>query len=331
MKVALFGTHSYDKESFENENKKFGLDIIYFEDHLQLQNVALAAGFDVVCIFVNDKLDAELIKQLSFYDVRMIALRCSGYNNVDLVAARQYNIKVVNVPAYSPHAVAEYALAMMLSLNRKIYKAYWRTRDGNFSLHGLMGFDMYKKTVGVIGTGVIGKSMIQVLAGFGMQILAYDVYPDLKFAEGYQVRYVSLDQLYSESDIITLHCPLTKDNRYMINKESIKKMKAGVMLINTGRGPLINSEDLIEGLKTNQIGFAGLDVYEEEADYFYEDESDRIIKDDVLARLMSFTNVILTSHQGYFTKEAVFSIARITLQNICGFMNGGVLQNEVKA
>ena len=259
----------------------------------------------------------------------MIALRCAGYNNVDLPAAKAAGITVARVPAYSPHAVAEYAVALMLSLNRKIQRASWRTRDGNFSLNGLMGFDMYGKTLGVIGTGKIAKVLIGILRGFGMNVLAYDLYPDHAFAEANQVRYVSLDELYAGSDIISLHCPLTPETEYIINRESIAKMKKGVMIINTGRGRLIHSEDLIEGLKNKQVGFAGLDVYEEEEPYFYKDKSDKIIDDDTLARLLSFNNVIMTSHQAFFTREATSNIAHTTLGNIRDFVLGHELPNAV--
>ena len=260
--------------------------------------------------------------------VKLLALRCAGFNNVDLKAAKG-KLPVVRVPAYSPYAVAEYSLALMLSLNRKIHRAYWRTRDGNFSLNGLMGFDMHGKTIGIIGTGKIARILIRLLKGFGMRILAYDLYPDMKFAGEEGISYVSLDELYRESDIISLHCPLTDQTKYMIDKDSIDKMKEGVMIINTGRGQLINTNDLIEGLKEKKIAAAGLDVYEEEGEYFYEDKSDKIIDDDVLARLLSFNNVIVTSHQAFFTKEALHNIAETTLQNIEAFRCHRPLVNEV--
>jgi D-lactate dehydrogenase len=257
-------------------------------------------------------------------------LRCAGYNNVDLNAAQENGIKVVRVPAYSPYAVAEHTVALMLALNRRIPRATWRTRDGNFSLNGLLGFDMHGKTAGIIGTGKIAKILIQILKGFGMNILAYDLYPDYNFAREHQVVYTSLDELYHSSDIISLHCPLTEQTKYLINDYSISKMKDGVMIINTGRGQLIHTNALIEGLKNKKIGSAGLDVYEEEGDYFYEDKSDRIIDDDVLARLLSFNNVIVTSHQAFFTHEALENIASTTLQNIKDFAENKSLANEVK-
>lgn len=288
----------------------------------------LRRGADAVCIFVNDTADAAVIDAMAGYGVKLLALRYAGFNNVDLTAARG-KLPVVRVPAYSPYAVAEYSLALMLSLNRKIHRAYWRTRDGNFSLNGLMGFDMHGKTIGIIGTGKIARILIKILKGFGMRILAYDVYPDHKFAEEEKISYTTLDELYHESDIISLHCPLTEETRYIINDDSIARMKDGVMIINTGRGQLIHTNALIEGLKDKKISAAGLDVYEEEGDYFYEDKSDKIIDDDVLARLLSFNNVIVTSHQAFFTKEAMHNIAETTLQNIEDFRQNRPLVNEV--
>ena len=249
---------------------------------------------------------------------------------MDLNAAARYGIPVVRVPAYSPHAVAEHAVALMLALNRKVHRAYWRTRDGNFSLHGLLGFDMYGKTAGIVGTGKIARELIRILKGFGMTVVAYDPYPDRRYAAEAGITYVSLDELYSCADIISLHCPLTDRTRYMIGDVAISHMKPGVILINTGRGQLIHTEALIDGLKEKKIGAAGLDVYEEEADYFYEDTSDRIMDDDVLARLLSFNNVIVTSHQGFFTREALDNIAHTTLQNISDFSEHRELVNEVR-
>ena len=309
MKVILFGTQPYDRESFERIRPAFGFEVCYHRSHLNASNVVLARGADAVCIFVNDVADADTIRELAAMGVKLIALRCAGFNNVDLTAAARYGIPVVRVPAYSPHAVAEHAVALMLALNRKIHRAYWRTRDGNFSLHGLMGFDMYGKTAGIIGTGKIARELIRILKGFGMEVLAYDLYPDEAYAAGAGITYVPLEELYSRSDIISLHCPLTDRTRYMIGDVAISQMKPGVVLINTGRGQLIHSEALIDGLKEKRIGAAGLDVYEEEAGYFYEDTSDRIMDDDVLARLLSFNNVIVTSHQGFFTREALDNIA----------------------
>ena len=309
--IAFFGTMPYDKATFNEVNEEYGFDIKYYTGNLSHDNISLTRGADAVCVFVNDDLNAEIIAELKQNGVKMIALRCAGYNNVDLPAAKAAGITVARVPAYSPHAVAEYAVALMLSLN------------------GLMGFDMYGKTLGVIGTGKIAKVLIGILRGFGMKVLAYDLYPDHAFAEANQVRYVSLDELYAGSDIISLHCPLTPETEYIINRESIAKMKKGVMIINTGRGRLIHSEDLIEGLKNKQVGFAGLDVYEEEEPYFYKDKSDKIIDDDTLARLLSFNNVIMTSHQAFFTREATSNIAHTTFGNIRDFVLGHELPNAV--
>lgn len=327
-KIAFFGAKPYDIASFDKVNEKYNYDIRYYKGHLNPNNVVLTQDTDAVCIFVNDTADAAVIDAMVDNGVKLLALRCAGFNNVDLKAAKG-KLPVVRVPAYSPYAVAEYSLALMLSLNRKIHRAYWRTRDGNFSLNGLMGFDMHGKTIGIIGTGKIAKILIRLLKGFGMRILAYDLYPDMKFAGEEGISYVSLDELYRESDIISLHCPLTDQTKYMIDKDSIDKMKEGVMIINTGRGQLINTNDLIEGLKEKKIAAAGLDVYEEEGEYFYEDKSDKIIDDDVLARLLSFNNVIVTSHLAFFTKEALHNIAETTLQNIEDFRCHRPLVNEV--
>lgn len=328
IKVAFFDTKPYDEASFRKMNERFGFDIRFHKGHLNRDNVLLTKGADVVCIFVNAVADAEVIDELVANGVKLIALRCAGYNNVDLKAASG-RIKVVRVPAYSPYAVAEHTLALMLTLNRKTHKAYSRTREGNFALNGLMGFDMHGKTAGIIGTGKIAKILIQTLRGMGMYILAYDVYPDPEFAKQYDVTYTSLDELYRRSDVISLHCPLTKETEYIINEDSIAKMKDGVMIINTGRGKLIHTHALIEGLKNKKIGAAGLDVYEEESEYFFEDHSNFVMDDDILARLLSFNNVIVTSHQAFFTKEAMQNIAETTLQNIQDFVDDKVLVNEV--
>ena len=327
-KIAFIGAKPYDIASFDKVNEKYNYDIKYFKGHLNPNNVVLTQDADAVCIFVNDTADAAVIDAMADNGVKLLALRCAGFNNVDLEAAKG-KLPVVRVPAYSPYAVAEYSLALMLSLNRKIHRAYWRTRDGNFSLNGLMGFDMHGKTVGIIGTGKIAKILIRILKGLGMHILAYDVYPDYKFAEEEGITYTTLDELYKNSNIISLHCPLTEQTRYIINDDSIAKMKDGVIIINTGRGQLIHTNALIEGLKEKKISAAGLDVYEEEGGYFYEDKSDKIIDDDVLARLLSFNNVIVTSHQAFFTKEAMHNIAETTLQNIEDFRQNRPLVNEV--
>ena len=329
MKITFFGVKPYDREVFAQVSVAMPYEICYHRSHLNARNVALAQGAEAVCIFVNDTADAETICRLANMGVKLIALRCAGFNNVDLTAAVRCGIDVVRVPAYSPHAVAEHAVALMLALNRKIHRAYWRTRDGNFSLHGLLGFDMYGKTAGIVGIGKIARELIRILKGFGMEVLAHDLHPDEQYAWNAGISYVSLDELYERSDIISLHCPLTDRTRYMIGDVAIARMKPGVMLINTGRGQLIHTEALIDGLKEKKIGAAGLDVYEEEADYFYEDTSDRIMDDDVLARLLSFNNVIVTSHQAFFTREALLEIARVTMQNINEFYAGKELTNRV--
>ncbi len=329
IRIAFFGAKPYDIESFEERNKKFNFEMKFFTGTLNQNNIILTKDTDAVCIFVNDLADRAIIKTLAQNGVKIIALRCAGYNNVDLKAAYDYGVKVVRVPAYSPYAVAEHTVALMLALNRKIPRATWRTRDGNFSLNGLLGFDMHGKTAGIIGTGKIAKILIQILRGFGVNILAYDPYPDYNFARENKVLYTTLDELYHSSDIISLHCPLTEETKYLINDYSISKMKDGVMIINTGRGQLIHTNALIDALKNKQVGCAGLDVYEEEGEYFYEDKSESIIDDDVLARLLSFNNVIVTSHQAFFTKEALANIAHTTLQNIKDFSENKKLENEV--
>lgn len=329
LRIAFFDAKSYDIESFNAVNKDYNFDIRYYQERLSISTVPLAKGADVVCIFVNAECDAQVIDELVNNGVKLIALRCAGFNNVDLKAA-EGRIRVTRVPAYSPHAVAEYAVSLMLSLNRKIYRAVNRTRDGNFTLNGLLGFDMYGKTAGVIGMGRIAKELIKILHGFGMNVMAYDLYPDHEFAKQYDVKVVSLDELYANSDIISLHCPLTPDTKFLINKDSIAKMKKGVMIINTGRGKLINTEDLIEGLRSKQVGSAGLDVYEEEREYFYEDKSDKMIDDDILARLLMVPNVVLTSHQAFFTAEALHNIAVSTLDSVKEFAEGKDLTCEVK-
>lgn len=328
--IAFFSSMPYDENSFNETNLNYGFNIRYYKEHLNENNVILCKGAEIVCVFVNDEINRNVIINLAQNGTKLIALRCAGFNNVDLVAASEFGIKVVRVPNYSPYAVAEYTVALMLSLNRKTHRATWRTREGNFSLHGLLGFDMYKKTVGIIGTGKIAKILINILNGFGMRILAYDLYPDYEFGNKNNVQYTTLDTLYKESDIISLHCPLTDETKYIINKDAISKMKPGVMIINTGRGQLINTNALIDGLKTKKISSAGLDVYEEESQYFYEDISDKIIDDDTLARLLSFNNVIVSSHQAFFTKEALENIAETTLSNIKNYCNNEVLTNEVK-
>jgi D-lactate dehydrogenase len=328
MKIAFFDTKPYDREIFEMENQGFDNEIKFFKYHLTPETAYMAKGYEVVCVFVNDLVSEEVINTLHLGGTRLLALRCAGFNNIDIKAAAG-KIKIVRVPAYSPHAIAEHAIALILTLNRKIHRAYFRTRDANFSLHGLMGFDLHQKTAGVIGSGKIGKVLMQILKGFGMQVLAYDPYPDMDFFHKENITFVSLDELFKQSDIISLNCPLTKETEYLINQESISRMKPGVMLINTGRGKLIESKALIDALKSGQIGAAGLDVYEEESEYFFEDLSDRVLIDDVLARLLTFNNVIITSHQGFFTREALSNIALTTLQNIRQYAENKPMMNEV--
>ncbi|NMB71819.1 MAG: 2-hydroxyacid dehydrogenase [Bacteroidales bacterium] len=327
-RIVFYDTKPYDKEVFTKANEAFGYEIKYLKYHLSEETVNLAEGYNVVCAFVNDEITAPVIERLHAFGIGLIALRSAGYNNVDFQAAFG-KVHVVRVPAYSPHAVAEHTVALMLTLNRKIHRAYYRTREANFSLQGLMGFDFYGKTAGVIGTGKIGKVLIDILLGFGMKVLAYDVYPDKAFAESRKIEYVDLDTLYRESHVISLNCPLTKETEYMINKDSISKMRDGVMIINTGRGKLIRTADLIEGLKSGKVGSAGLDVYEEEGDYFFEDKSETVLTDDILARLLAFNNVIITSHQAFFTREALHNIADTTLLNIKEYAEGGYLSNEI--
>jgi D-lactate dehydrogenase len=326
--IAFFDAKPYDQESFDLANRDFNFRISYYKNRLRRNTARLSRGHEVVCAFVNDVIDNEVIDILKQNQVKLIAMRCAGYNNVDLKAMGN-DLRVVRVPAYSPHAVAEHSVALMLSLNRKIHKAFYRTLDNNFNINGFLGFDMHNKTAGIIGTGQIGKVLIKILQGFGMKILAYDIYPDREYAEKLGFEYVSLDEIYSNSDIISLHCPLTKETYHLIDKEALSQMKPNVMIINTGRGKLINTYDLIDALKKRRIGSAGLDVYEEESEYFYEDFSNEIISDDTLARLLTFPNVLVTSHLGFFTREALHNIALTTLNNIRDFMEGRELVNEV--
>ncbi|MGD9580728.1 MAG: 2-hydroxyacid dehydrogenase [Vampirovibrionia bacterium] len=328
VKVAFFDSKIYDEETFNKINENYNFKLSFFKDKLSHETVSLTKNFDIVCVFVNDNIDSDVISKLLENNVKLIALRCAGYNNVDLKNAYK-NINVVRVPAYSPYAVAEHAVALMLTLNRKIHKAYNRTRENNFTLNGLMGFDMHNKTIGVIGTGKIGKTLINILRGFNMNILAYDVFPDKDFEKESGVKYVDLMDIYKRSDIISLNCPLTKDTFHLINYDSISLMKKNVMIINTSRGKLIDTSALIDALKEQKIGSAGLDVYEEESEYFFEDFSSSFIEDDLLARLLSFNNVIITSHQGFFTFEALTNIAETTLQNIKDFIDNKPLVNEI--
>jgi len=314
MKVALFGCKPYDRRFFEAANQSYNHELIFLDPHLHEKTALVAKGAEAVCIFVNDQLNAETAAILAEPGVRLVALRCAGYNNVDLEATKRLGIQVVRVPAYSPHAVAEHAIALILTLNRKIHRAYYRVREGNFSLNGLLGFDLHGRTVGIIGTGKIGRIVGQILYGFGCRILAYDPFPNKEFSQIGQ--YVDLEELYAESDIISLHCPLTAANTHLINEKAIAQMKPGVMLINTSRGGLIDTQAVIDGLKNKTIGYLALDVYEKEADLFFEDLSDEVIQDDVFERLLTLPNVIITGHQAFFTEEALHNIADTTLSNI---------------
>lgn len=329
MRVLFFDAKSYDKENFDVYKEKYGFDIKYLKVKLNEETVDFVKGYEIISIFVNDTVNPPVIDKLIEYGVKLIVLRCAGYNNVD-VNYINGRIKLVRVPAYSPYSVAEYTASMVMTLNRKIHKAYVRTREGNFSINGLMGFDLHKKTVGVIGAGRIARIFIKIMRGFDARVIAYDPYPNETFAKDLGYEYVDLDTLYRESDIISLHCPLTRENTYLINRESMKKMKDGVMIVNTGRGRLIDTIDLIEALKDKKVGAAALDVYEEEAGYFFEDMSSSVIEDDILGRLLSFNNVLLTSHQAYFTKEAFRDITLTTLENIQSFLQGKELENEIK-
>lgn len=324
MKFAFFDAKAYDKPSFEKYGAEKNITFKFFETKLSPDTVQLAKGYDGVCVFVNDTVNAEVIDKLYSYGVKLVALRCAGFNNVDVKYAYK-KIHVTRVPEYSPYAVAEHAMALLLTNVRRIHKAYIRTKDFNFSLNGLTGFDLHGKTVGVIGTGRIGKAFIDICKGFGMNVLAYDKYPDT--ASG--LNYVSLDEIFKSSDVISLHCPLTEETKHLINRDTIKKLKKGVALINTSRGALIDAESLVEGIKQRIIGCACLDVYEEESDIFFEDFSGHILVDDVLARLISMPNVIITSHQAFLTQEALNNIAKTTVDNICEFFENGVCQNEL--
>lgn len=328
MKIAFFDAKPYDKPSFDKYCQENGLKIKYFETKLNEDTVELASGYDAVCVFVNDTVDARVIDRLCELGIRILALRCAGFNNVDIKYAFG-RIHVLRVPAYSPYAVAEHAIAMLLTSIRRIHKAYIRTRDFNFSLVGMTGFDLHEKTVGVIGTGRIGRVFIDICRGFGMKVLAYDKYPAPGLDNGDTVKYVPLGELFRDSDIISLHCPLTEETYHVINEDSIAKCKRGVVIINTSRGALVDAEALLAGIKSRRVGAACLDVYEEEADFFFEDFSGHIIDDDILARLISMPNVIVTSHQAFLTEDALSSIAKTTVENILALVKNGQCENEV--
>ena len=328
MKIAFFDAKPYDKPSFDKYGEQYGIKFKYFETKLNEDTAELAHGFDGVCVFVNDTVNAQIIDRLCQMGVKVLALRCAGFNNVDMKYAFG-KIHVLRVPAYSPYAVAEHAMAMLLTSIRRIHKAYIRTKDFNFSLNGMTGFDLYGKTVGVIGTGRIGRVFIDICRGFGMKVLAYDKYPAEGLDNGDTIRYVSLDELFANSDIISLHCPLTEETDHIIDETSLQKCKDGVVIINTSRGALVDAEALLTAIKSRRVGAACLDVYEEESDLFFEDFSGHILEDDTLARLISMPNVIVTSHQAFLTEEALSNIAETTVKNIVEFFEKGQCANEL--
>lgn len=329
MKMVFFSAKQYDKTFFNKENEQYGFELEFLETHLgpHIAN-AVEEGTPAVCVFVNDKLSAEVMDVLAAKGVKIIALRCAGFNNVDLDAARKHGIRVCRVPAYSPEAVAEHAVAMLLTLNRKTHKAYNRVREQNFALNGLLGFNLHGRTVGVIGTGKIGRAFCNIMLGFGCKVLAYDPYPDAAL-QAAGVQYTSFQELLAASDIISLHCPLTPENKYLINRDSLRLMKKGVTIINTSRGALLNTTDVTEGLKLGHIAYLGIDVYEQEEKLFFKDLSATIIEDDMIQRLMSFPNVLVTGHQAFFTEEALQQIAAITLRSTDQLYNGKEISEGV--
>jgi D-lactate dehydrogenase len=329
MKIAVFSTKSYDRQYFDKFSQHYQHELTYFDAPFHSATVGLANGFEAICVFVNDKIDREMLQKMATNGIKIIALRCAGFNNVDIAAAQEYGVRVVRVPAYSPQAVAEHALALILTLNRKTHKAYNRVRESNFSLENLIGFNLYQKTVGVIGTGQIGTAFCEIMLGFGCKIIATDV-KESDYLKSKGVVYQSLDAILRESDIISLHCPLMPQTHYLLGAAEFAKMKKGVMLINTSRGALINTAEAIKALKNKHLGYLGLDVYEQEEHLFFKDLSESIIQDDVIARLMSFPNVLITAHQGFLTEEALTQIAQTTLQSLQDFEQGKTLKHEVK-
>lgn len=329
MKVAIFDTHRFEREYFEKANQRLGHSITYFDVRLSEETAPLVFGFDVVCPFVNDLLDEKILNIIKVANIKLIALRSVGFNHVDLEAALRLDIKVVRVPRYSPYAVAEHAAALILALNRKIYRSYSRVREGNFSLDGLVGFDLAGKTIGIIGTGKIGSVMVKIMNGFSCNVLAHDIRPNYKLKDVYYETH--LPNLYEKCDIISLHLPLTPETRHIIDAAAFNAMKDGVMIINTGRGALIDTQELVVALKSGRIGYAGLDVYEEEEEVFFQDLSTQVLQDDVLARLITFPNVLITSHQAFLTHEGLTNIAETTLQNVTDLEQGKELINRVSA
>lgn len=328
MNIAFFSTKPYDRRFFEEAVAETQHKLAYFEPRLTMETAALAAGHDAVCAFVNDVLDAQVLERLSQLGIKIIALRSAGFNNVNLKRAGELGMQVVRVPAYSPHAVAEFAVGLILTLNRKIHRAYNRVREGNFTLDGLLGFDLNGRTMGIVGTGQIGEVVARIMHGFGCRLIGFDMRPNSK-CEQLGMQYLSIDELFRQSDIISLHCPLTPETRYLINEHSIATMREGVTLINTSRGAVVDTRAVIGGLKSGKIGALGLDVYEEEVEYFFEDHSAELIADDVLARLLTFPNVIVTSHQAFFTREALSAIAQTTLQNLTDWEHSGKCRNSI--
>ena len=327
MKILFYGTKNYDEEFFEKLLPSYpGIEIKFTEANIHEETASLAHGYEAICAFVNADLGTQVIEALHTQGVKLILMRCAGYNNVDLKTAQKYGIKVLRVPGYSPEAVAEHAMALALTANRHTHKAYIKCRENNFTLNGLMGVNLYKKTAGIIGTGKIGQAMARICKGFGMRVIAYDLFPNksLDFLE-----YVSLDELLATSDLISLHCPLTDETKHIINEKTIAQMKDGVILVNTSRGGLIKTEDLISGIRDHKFFAVGLDVYEEESDYVFEDLSESIMQTSLIQRLLSFPNVTMTSHQGFFTEEALTNIAETTMENARAYMNGEELKNEV--
>ncbi|WP_300174773.1 2-hydroxyacid dehydrogenase [uncultured Aliivibrio sp.] len=328
MKIAMFSTKSYDESSFSRSNEKYQFECQYFNFQLTESTAPIANGADVICAFVNDDLSAPVLAKLASQGTKLIAMRCAGFDRVDLEAAKELGLQVVRVPAYSPEAIAEHAVGMMMCLNRRFHKAYQRTRDANFSLEGLTGFNFFGKTVGVIGSGKIGLATMRILKGLGMDILCYDPYPN-QVAIDLGVKYTTLDDIFTHSDVITLHCPLTPENTHLLDTDSFEKMKDGVMIINTSRGGLLNSANAIEALKSGKIGALGLDVYDHEKELFFQDKSNDIITDDVFRRLSACHNVLFTGHQAFLTNEALENIAGTTLGSIDSFINGNVSGNEL--
>lgn len=330
MKIAFYDTHSYDKDAFTKSNQEFNFKITFFDFKLNENTVATSRGYDIVCIFVNDVADKEVIDHLKENGVKMIALRCAGFNNVDLAEAKAAGIKVARVPAYSPHAVAEHGLSLLLALTRHIPQAYLRTKTQNFNIEGLTGRDLYGLTAGILGTGKIGRMMGDVLSGIGMKLIAYDPFPNEQWAKEKNVEYVSIEEIFKRSDVLSLHCPLTEETKHIVNHDNMKLMKSDAVIINTGRGALIDSKALVHALKHHTIGGAAMDVYEEESKYFFSDWSTNVLTDDVLARLLTFPNVIITGHQAFLTTNALGNIADTTLQNIKDFTEGKDLVNKVE-